>query len=405
MDRAAVVTGVGAVTPLGASSESTWRGIETGESGITEITRFDPAETDLTSRVAGEADFDPDEVGDIDERRTGRYAQLALAASQEAVDDAGLDPDGSGWQPERVGVSIGSGVGGFPEIEEGVNGRIGPTYTLRYLPNLAAGHVSERFGAEGPNRAPATACAAGTHAVGSALRDIRAGRADVVVAGGCESAVCPAGMRGFDAMRALSTRNDDPSAASRPFDADRDGFVMAEGAGVLVLEARERALDRDADIRGELTGFARTADAHHPTRPPEDAHGLERCLEAAIDDAGRTPDDIDHVNAHGTSTPRGDPHEATAIQTVFDDPPPVTSVKSMTGHTMGASGAIEAVVTVHSIEENVRPPTINYQTPDPACDVPVVEAAESADVTAVASNSAGFGGTNGTLVFEVSGRD
>lgn len=400
-DRDAVVTGVGALTPLASDADRTWAALLDGESGIAGLSRFDPDAADLASTVAGEVAFDPAAHEAVDERRTGRYAALAVAAGRAALADARLDPGGAAWRPERVGVSVGSGMGGFPEVERTVAAdRVSPSFPVTHLPNLAAGHLGELVGAEGPTRAPATACAAGTHAVGAALRDVRAGRADAVLAGGAEAALSPAGVGGFDAMRALSTRTDDPSAASRPFDADRDGFVVAEGAAVLVVEARSHAVDRGATPLAELAGFARTADAHHPTAPPEDARGLRRSMRRALADADRSPAAVDHVNAHATGTPRGDRHEATAVRAVFDDPPPVTSVKGATGHALGASGAIEAALAVRSVSEGVRPPTINRETPDPACDVPVVTAPTAADAGVVLSNSAGFGGANGTLVVE-----
>lgn len=400
-DRDAVVTGVGALTPLGPDADRTWEALVGGRSGVGELSRFDPAAANLSSTVAGEVTFDPDDHDGVDERRMGRYAQLAVAAGRAALSDAALDPAGGAWDAERAGVSVGSGMGGFPEAERTITGdRVSPSFALTHLPNLAGGHLGELVGAEGPTRAPATACAAGTHAVGAALRDVRAGRADVVLAGGTDAALSPHGVRAFDAMRALSTRTDDPAGASRPFDADRDGFVVAEGAAVLVVEARDHAAERGATPLAELTGFARTADAHHPTTPPEDAHGLRRCMRLALADAGRAPGDVDHVNAHATGTPRGDRHEATAVRAVFDAPPPVTSVKGATGHALGASGAIEAAVAVRSVAEGTRPPTVNHETPDPDCDVPVVGTAEEADAAVVISNSAGFGGANGTLVVE-----
>lgn len=413
MEGEAVITGVGALTPAGTSSVDTWNAIRRADSGIAELSRFDPEAANLRSTIAGEVDLDAaalDERGafgdfdafeGFDERNAGRYAKLALLASAEAIADADLTPGDGKWAPERVGVSIASGMGGFPEIEAAVEGsRVGPRFPITHLSNLAAGYVSQQFAAEGPNRAPATACAAGTHAIGEALRDIRAGRAEVVIAGGTDAPLSPTAVRGFDSMRALSTAADDPTRASRPFDADRDGFVMAEGAGILVLESPDHAAQRDVEPLATLTGFARTADAHHPTRPPEDASGLSRCLRTALRDAGREPDAVDHVNAHATGTPEGDAHEATAVKRVFDDVPPVTSVKSVLGHTMGACGAIEAVVAAKSVRDGVRPPTMNHESPDPACDVPVVEATQAADVDVVASNSAGFGGTNGTIIIE-----
>ena len=399
--REAVVTGIGAITPLGADAADTWARASDGASGIAPITGFDPDDYDLGSKIVGRAEFDASDHEFIDERGMGRYAQLALVAAHEAVADAGLVPESDTWRPERAGVSIGTGMGGFPEIEETVTGeRVGPRFVISQLPNLAAGYISQAFDATGPNRAPATACAAGTHAIGSALDDIRLGRADVMIAGGTEAALSPTGIRGFDAMRALSTANDAPTEASRPFDADRDGFVIAEGAGVLVLETPDHAEARGVDPLATVTGYAQTADAHHPTGPPDDAHGLRRCIQAAIRDAGREPDDVDHVNAHGTGTRRGDPHEATALRGVFDDVPPVTSLKSAIGHTLGASGAIEAVVSALAVREGIRPPTRNYETPDPACDVPIVETAQPTEGGVVVSNSAGFGGTNGSLVIE-----
>ncbi|MFB6280868.1 MAG: beta-ketoacyl synthase [Haloferacaceae archaeon] len=398
-DRDAVVTGVGALTPLAPDADRTWAALLDGATGIAPISRFDPEAAGLSSTMAGEVAADPADRADVDGRRTGRYAGLAVAAGRAALADAGLAPDGGAWRPGAVGVSVGSGMGGFPEIERTVEAdRVSPSFPVTHLPNLAAGHLAELVGAEGPIRAPATACAAGTHAVGEALRDVRAGRADAVLAGGAEAAISPHGVGGFDAMRALSTRTDDPAAASRPFDADRDGFVVAEGAAVLVVEARAHAADRGAAPLAELAGFARTADAHHPTAPPEDAHGLRRCMRAALADAGRPPAAVDHVNAHATGTPRGDRHEATAVRAVFDDPPPVTSVKGATGHALGASGAIEAAIAVRSIAEGVRPPTATHETPDPACAVPVVETPTAAGDGVVLSNSAGFGGANGTLV-------
>ncbi|MDY6818179.1 MAG: beta-ketoacyl-ACP synthase II [Halobacteriales archaeon] len=403
MRQRAVITGVGAITPAGSNAEESWDAISHGESGVTTLTRVDAEAANLSSQIAGEVSFDTDCYDCIDERRMGRYAQLGIAASLEAVEDADIDFDEKERELDagRVGVSMGSGIGGFPEIEEGVTGdRVDPYFALRFLPNLAAGYVSELIDAQGPNRAPATACAASTHAIGDALTDIRTGEADIMIAGGCEATLAPTAIRGFDAMRALSTRNDAPTKASRPFDADRDGFVMAEGAGVIVLEAAEHAAARGTEPIAELTGFARTADAHHPTKPPDDAHGLRQSMETAIDDADRPPHAIDHINAHATSTPRGDQHEATAIRSVFDDPPLVTSTKSMIGHTLGASGAIEAITCAKAVQNGIRPPTINYETPDDACDVPVITTQQTADVDVVLSNSAGFGGSNGTLVFE-----
>lgn len=400
MSRDVVVTGLGAVTPLGGDVPSSWDAACAGVSGISRITRFDPDAADLRSHVAGEVPIDPTQHVLVDDRRMGRYTQYAVVAVDEALEDAELDPDGEAWSPARVGTSIASGVGGFPEIESAVGERPPTRFTVTFLPNMAAGHVSILFDAGGPNRSSSTACAAGTHGISDAARDIRDGMADVMIAGGTEASLSPLGVRGFDVMRALSTRNDDPEAASRPFDADRDGFVIAEGAGVLILEAREHAEERDASIYAELSGWGLSADAHHETQPPEDARGLTRCLRNALDRAGRDPGEVDHVNTHATSTPRGDAHEATALNEVFPHDLPVTSNKSMIGHTLGASGAIEATYSVKAIDEQTLPPTINYETPDPDCDVTVVTEVQERDVDVVVSNSAGFGGTNGTLVFE-----
>ncbi|MFB6202535.1 MAG: beta-ketoacyl synthase [Halorhabdus sp.] len=401
MARTVHITGVGAITPVGLTAEDSWRAITEGQSGITALSRFDPEEANLSSKIAGEVDFDTTASEHIDDQTMGRYAQFAVAASFEAIADAGLSASEWPCGADRVGVSIGSGMGGYPEIADGITGdRIDPYFSLRFLPNLAAGHVSEAVDAKGPNRGPATACATGTHSIGEAMRDIREGRADIMIAGGTEAVLSPTAVRGFDSMRALSTRNDTPTEASRPFDADRDGFVMAEGAGVVVLEADSHAVSRDADPIASVIGYARTADAHHPTKPPDDAHGLRRSIQRALADADREPEDVDHINAHGTSTPRGDPHEATAVEAVFDEAPPVTSTKSMLGHTLGASGAIEAAITAKAVQEGRRPPTINYETPDPECDIPIVHETEEMEQSVAISNSAGFGGTNGSLIIE-----
>ncbi len=401
MRREVVVTGLGAVTSVGASAPATWSAVRQGESGVGAIERFDPDEYDLRARIAAETSFDPGSSDTYDERTMGRYSQLALAAALEAVDDAGLDPDGADWTPERVGTSIATGLAGLPEIESAAGGRPNPRFLVTALSNLAAGHVSMTLDAKGPNRAPATACAAGTHAIADAVADVRRGRADVVLAGGTDAPISPLGVGGFDAMRALSTRNDRPEAASRPFDADRDGFVLAEGSGCLVLESRDHAVDRGATSYAEISGFGLTADAYDATRPPEDAEGLGRAVERALDDAGRDPAAVDHVNAHATSTPRGDESEARAIRSVFDEPPAVTAPKSVLGHSLGAAGAIEAVLVAKTIESGTIPPTTNLETLDDDCDVPVVTEPRDATVDVAVSTSAGFGGTNGALVFEV----
>lgn len=396
----AVVTGVGSLTPLGTDAAETWQALLATKSGITQLSRFDPTDTNLRATLAGEVTGDLAAHPAVDPTTMGRYAQLAVVATIEALDDAALDPDTDGWPATRAGVSIASGLGGIAEVEAAVTGaRIKPQFTIRHLANLAAGHVSQHIDARGPTRTPATACAAGTHAIADALADIQAGRAEVMIAGGTEAPLTPTAMRGFDAMRALSTR-DAPTAASCPFDADRDGFVMAEGAGMLILEAPSHAAARDVTPMARITGAARTADAHHPTRPPADARGLRRCLIQALENANRVPSSVDHINAHATGTPRGDAREATAFDHVFSAVPPTTAIKSMTGHTLGASGAIEAVVATQAVSTGTRPPTANYAAPDPDCDIPVVTAPQSTDAPVVLSTSAGFGGTNGALVIE-----
>ena len=417
MGREVVATGLGAVTPLGETLDETWRGLLAGESAAGPITRFDPEEYGIRGSIACEVDgVDPtvgvdgesdDATGEsaadpVDDRTMGRYAQFAVAAALEALGDAGYDPLAPDWDPERVGVSVGSGLAGLAEIEAAAGERPSPSFLVSALPNLAAGHVSMVVGAKGPNRAPGTACAAGAHAVADAVDDIRRGRADVVVAGGADAAVSPLGVGSFDAMRALSTRTDDPGGASRPFDADRDGLVLAEGGGMLVLESREHAAELGATPCAAVAGTGRTADAHHATRPAELGDGLRRCLERALADADRDPAAIDHVNAHATGTRVGDAREAAALEAAFApaDVPPVTGVKGHLGHGLGAAGAIEAAVVARTIAEGVVPPTLNYETPDPDCSVPVVDEPLETTVDRAASVSAGFGGTNGALVLE-----
>ncbi len=393
-----VVTGLGAVTPLGLDAPSTWAAAVGGESGAGPITRFDPGDYRLRSRVAGEVDGEFADHERVDDRSTGRFARMAVVAASEAVADAGLDPDGEAWPAERVGTAIATGFGGIPEYETGHDsvsggGRVSPRFLVRHLPNLAAGHVSIALDARGPSRASATACAAGASALVDAVDDIRAGRADVSVAGGCESSLTPTVVVGFDAMRALS-RRDDPAGASRPFDADRDGFVVAEGAGVLVLESRAHAQRRGADSYAELAGVGLTSDAAHPTRPAEGARGLRRAMATATERAG--VDRVDCVDAHATSTPRGDAHEATAIRAATEDPL-VWAPKGALGHTLGAAGAIETLLGVRALETGIVPPTLNYETPDDDCPVTVRTQAVDCDPESLLCNAAGFGGTNVSL--------
>ncbi|NUB93841.1 beta-ketoacyl-[acyl-carrier-protein] synthase family protein [Haloterrigena sp. SYSU A121-1] len=403
MDRDVVVTGIGMVTPLGMTADRTWEEVCAGTTAAGPITRFDPDEAAVRSRIACEInDSLAERTGNdwIDDRTMGRYTQFAVTAAAEAIADAEFDPDTPSWRPSRVATSIASTFGGLSEIEAASGQRPSPRFLITALANLAAGHVSMCFDAQGPNRSPGTACAAGTHAIADAAADIRTGRADVAIAGGTEAPITPLGVAGFDAMRALSTRNDEPERASRPFDADRDGFVLAEGCAILVLEERSRAAERGVTPYAAITGSGLTADAHHPTRPAEGGQGLQRSLERALEDAALDPDAVDHVNTHGTSTPTGDAREAEALQSVFDTVPPVTSVKGALGHTLSGAGALESAIVALTIAEQTIPPTVNYETPDPACDLsPVTDTCETS-IDAAVTTSAGFGGTNGALVFE-----
>lgn len=394
------VTGVGAVTAVGDTAEESWEATCRGVTGAGRITRFDPGETTLRSRIACEIDSDFTDHPLVSERETGRYARLATVAGEEAIADAGFEPADPSWNPQRVGTSIASSFGGIAEIEDASGSRPSPRFLLTVLSNLAAGHLSMTFGARGPSYAPATACAAGTHALANGVSAIREGRADVMIAGGTENPISPLGVGGFDVLRALSTRNDDPAAASRPFDAGRDGFVIGEGSGILVLESLTNAESRGADIYATISGYGMTCDAHHVTRPPEDGDGLQRCIDRALVDAGREPDAVNHVNAHATSTPEGDQRESTALNACFDQLPPVTSVKGHVGHTLGAAGALEAVFVAKALQEQTIPPTANYEAPDASCSVPVVTEPRRADFDVAVSTSAGFGGTNGALVLE-----
>ncbi len=406
--RRVVVTGVGLVSPLGIGTRETWEGLVAGRSGAGPITRFDAA--DFTSRIACEVkDFDPLDYADRrDARKMDRFIQYGLAASLFAAEDAGLEiPVGD---PDRTGVIISSGIGGFETIErehrkllEHGPRRISPFFVPAMVVNLAAGWVSIRLGAKGPNSAMATACSAGAHAVGEAFRLVRHGHADVMVAGGAEATITPMCIGGFASMKALSTRNDDPRRASRPFDRDRDGFVVGEGAGVLILEEREQALARGATPYAEVAGYGMSGDAFHITAPPEDGDGAFRVMRAALAEAGASPEDVDAVNAHGTSTPLNDRIESAAIRRVFGehaDRLAVSSTKSMTGHLLGGAGGLEAGISCLTLRHQVVPPTINYQTPDPDCDLDIVpNTARPMTVRSVLSNSFGFGGTNVSLLF------
>ena len=406
--RRVVVTGVGLVSPLGIGTRETWDGLVAGRSGAGRITRFDAA--DFSSRIACEVKgFDPLDYADRrDARKMDTFIQYALAASLFAAEDAGLETPLA--DPDRVGVVISSGIGGFETIErehrkllEKGPRRISPFFVPAMVVNLAAGWVSIRLGARGPNSAMATACSAGAHAVGEAFRLVRHGHADVMVAGGAEATITPMCIGGFASMKALSTRNDEPELASRPFDRDRDGFVVGEGAGILVLEEREQALARGASLYAEVLGYGMSGDAFHITAPAEDGSGAVRVMRAALAEAGAAPEDVDAVNAHGTSTPLNDRIETAAIRRVFGehaDRLAVSSTKSMTGHLLGGAGGLEAGISCLTLRHQTLPPTINHETPDPDCDLDIVpNTARPATVRSVLSNSFGFGGTNVSLLF------
>ncbi|MFN2239596.1 MAG: beta-ketoacyl-ACP synthase II [Thermoanaerobaculia bacterium] len=406
--RRVVITGIGLVTPLATGTRPTWEALLEGRSGVDVISRFDPSAFDC--RIAGEVrDFKPEDWMEKKEvKKADTFIQYAIAASQMAWDDSGLGSDDI--DPERLGVIIGSGIGGLPSIEETHKkllergpGRISPFFIPSLIVNLAAGQVSIRFNAKGPNSAPATACATGAHAIGDSMKVIQRGDADQMICGGAEAVVTPLAVGGFAAMKALSTRNDEPQRASRPWDAGRDGFVMGEGSGIVILEEREHALRRGARIYCELTGYGMTADAYHITSPSEDGDGMSRVMRRALADAGLDPERIDYINAHGTSTPVGDRAETLAVKTLFGEHASkvaISSTKSMTGHLLGAAGGVEAAITALVVKEGRIPPTINYENPDPECDLDYVpNQAREMDVRHALSNSFGFGGTNATLVF------
>jgi 3-oxoacyl-[acyl-carrier-protein] synthase II len=406
--RRVVITGIGMISPLGVGNEATWQGLVEGRSGIGPITKFDASA--YACRIAGEVKgFDPEQwIEKKEVKKSDTFIHYAVAASQMAWDDAGLDT--ARENHERLGVIIGSGIGGLPLIEEMHTkliergpSRISPFFIPGLIVNLASGHVSIRFGCKGPSSAPATACATGAHAIGDAFRIIQHDDADVMFAGGSEAVITPLAVGGFAAMRALSTRNDEPQRASRPWDAERDGFVMGEGAGIVILEERERALARGANIYCELTGYGMTSDAFHITSPAEDGDGMLRVMKNALRDAGLTPGDIDYINAHGTSTPVGDRTETLAIKRLFGEGAKgvaISSTKSMTGHLLGAAGGLESAIAAMTVRHGILPPTINYENPDPECDLDYVpNTARKKDVRHALSNSFGFGGTNATLIF------
>ena len=403
------MTGVGLVSPLGIGTEQTWQGLLAGRSGAGPITLFDASlhSTRFACEVKG---FDPLAwLEKKDVKKVDRFIQFAIAASDLALKDASFTVAPS--EAGRVGVIIGSGIGGFATIEreheallKGGPRRISPFFIPAAIVNLAAGWVSIRSGARGPNSATCTACASGSHALGDSFRLIQRGDADAMIAGGSEAAITPLGVGGFCSMRALSTRNDAPEKASRPFDKDRDGFVIGEGSGILVLEELEHARRRGATVYAELVGYGLSGDAYHITAPSEDGDGAVRVMRATLEDAGVSPEAVDYINVHGTSTPRGDAVETVATKTVFGEHArrlALSSTKSMTGHLLGASGGLEAGITALALRDQVLPPTINHDTPDPECDLDCVpNQARKAEVRYAISNSFGFGGTNGALLFK-----
>ena len=409
MERRVVVTGVGLVSSLGVGNQENWEGLLSGRSGIRTITHFDP--TEFASSIAGEVpDFDPLQfVSKKDVKKMDVFIQYAIAASEFALLDANLSTNGE--LGIDVGVFLASGIGGFGTIErehrallKGGPRKISPFFIPSAIINLAAGQVSIRFGAKGPNSATATACAASALAIGDALQIIRRGGAEVMIAGGSEAAITPMGVGGFASMRALSTRNDDPQKASRPFDRDRDGFIIGEGSGIVILEELEHAQARGAQIYCELVGYGMSADAHHMTAPAEDGAGAVRVMEDAIKDAGIVPSAIQCVNAHGTSTPYNDKIETLAIKKCFGEHAQklaISSTKSMTGHLLGAAGGLEAGISALAIQHQIVPPTINLENPDPECDLDYVpNENRTLSIDYALSNSFGFGGTNASLVFK-----
>jgi len=403
-----VVTGIGLVTPCGIGTDNVWNNILSGKSGIGPITRFNTDRFD--TKFAGEVkDFNPEDyIQPKEVKKMDLFIHYALAAAHIAVKDAGLDMGKE--DPERVGVVVGTGLGGLPTIEkyhsvllERGPGRITPFFIPMLIANEAPGHIAIQHGMKGPNLCIVTACATGAHSIGDACRIIQYGDADVMVAGGSEANLTPLTVGGFNAMKALSTRNDDPMKASRPFDRDRDGFVVAEGSGIIILEELEHAKKRGARIYAEMAGYGYNGDAYHITAPCPDGDGFIRCMRMALRDAHISPDHVDYINAHGTSTKLNDYIETLAIKEVFKAKAyriPVSSTKSMTGHLLGAAGAVEAVFSILSIRDQVCPPTINYENPDPECDLDYVpNTARKCTINTVVSNGFGFGGTNSTLVF------
>lgn len=407
--RRVVVTGVGVVSPLGTGNDRNWTALTSGRSGIAQITRFDAS--DFPVRIAGEVkDFNPEDFIDKKEiKKMDLFIQYSMAAAHFAMEDSGLVIDES--NAERTGVLVGAGLGGLPTIEryhqalsEGGYKKISPFFIPMLIINLAPGHISMKYGAKGPNLSSVSACATGTHSIGDAYHMIKRGDADAMIAGGTESTITPLGIGGFAVMKALSTRNDDPTAASRPFEKNRDGFVMGEGAGIVILEEYEAAKKRGAKIYAEVVGYGLTGDAYHLTAPAPDGEGAARCMKMALNGAAISADKVTYINAHGTSTPMNDHYETMAIKSTFGDHSRklmVSSTKSMTGHLLGAAGGIEAAFTLMAMSKGVVPPTINYQEADPDCDLDYVpNTPRDADIEYAMSNNFGFGGTNACLLFK-----
>ncbi|KAB0666820.1 beta-ketoacyl-ACP synthase II [Oryzomonas japonica] len=407
--RRVVITGVGVVSPLGCGNAKNWDALINGRSGIAQITRFDASA--MPVRIAGEVkDFNPEDFIEKKEiKKMDLFIQYALAASHFAMEDSGLAITEE--NAERVGVLVGAGLGGLPTIEkyhaallEGGYKKISPFFIPMLIINLAPGHISIKYGAKGPNISSVSACATATHSIGDAYHIIKRGDADAMIAGGTESTITPLGIGGFSAMKALSDRNDDPQAASRPFEKNRDGFVMGEGAGIVILEEYEAAKKRGAKIYAEVVGYGLTGDAYHLTAPAPDGEGAARCMKMALANAGVNPEQVGYINAHGTSTSMNDLYETMAIKTVFGNHAgavKISSTKSMTGHLLGAAGGIEAVFSCLALEKGVIPPTINYEEPDPECDLDYTpNTACEAKIEYAMSNNFGFGGTNASLLFK-----
>ncbi len=408
-NRRVVITGLGLVTPLGVGVNQTWTGLCEGKSGIGEITRFDTSA--FQTKIAGEVkDFCPEDfLPKKEARRTERFIAYAVAATRMAIEDSGLIINDS--NADRVGVLTGCGLGGLMILEENSRiieqkgpKRVSPFLIPMLIGNMAPGMISIHFGAKGPNASVATACAAGTHGIGEAFEIVRTGKADAMITGGVESVITPICVSGFNAMKALSTRNDDPEKASRPFDRDRDGFVVGEGSGILIIETLEGALERGAHIYAEIIGYGMSGDGYHMTAPSPDGEGMARCMNAALDDAGVSYNNVDYINAHGTSTSFNDLYETLAIKSVFKDKAhsvPISSTKSMTGHLLGGAGGIETVFTALTIHKGIIPPTINFENPGEECDLDYVpNTVRKADVNIAMTNSFGFGGTNAALVLK-----